>query len=418
METRVQSLPFVEAIDFLRRKTDVPTEHWDDLWRGMHSRAFMVAGANTQAIVADFHNAINLAIEDGTTAEMFLKDFDKIVARYGWQYFGSRGWRSNLIYDTNLGQAYNAGRWKRQTDPEVLKLMPYLTYKHGDSIHPRPLHLSWHNITLRADDPWWQSHYPKNGWGCHCYVVSSSERDLERMGKTGPDEAPDNGTHEWKDRNGKVHVIPKGIDPGFDYNPGLEAYDYIPSQDKKVIVPGTGPLRKKKAPASLQEALDKHEPILIKRKTEKFMAFDASGRVMFEKSGGRSQVGFTEDECRRFAGLTCTHNHPSGSSFSRQDIHFSIARRIKEMRAVGRRYRYSIHLNPEGIAIAGNKDLNQIVLEAYYEADAHVRQIVTKKLNSGFINIDAANMIHYDLVWRRVAKKTNWFTYRRTKWQK
>ncbi len=228
MPETYESLPFAEAIDFLRLKLNVPTAHWDDLWRGMHSRGFMVAGAMKEDMVKDFHEAVNKAIADGTTLADFRKDFDTIVQKYGWTYNGTRGWRSALIFNTNLGQAYNAGRWKQMTDPEVLKLRPYLTYKHGDSIVPRPEHLAWNNLTLPADDPWWKTHAPKNGWGCTCYVVSSSVRDLERMGKDGPDQAPPIEYYDWRDRNGVIHKVPVGIDPGFDYNPGQEAYNFIP----------------------------------------------------------------------------------------------------------------------------------------------------------------------------------------------
>lgn len=41
------------------------------------------------------------------------------------------------------------------------------------------------------------------------------------MGKSGPDQAPDDGTFEWTDpRSGEVRQIPNGIDPGWDYTPG------------------------------------------------------------------------------------------------------------------------------------------------------------------------------------------------------
>lgn len=416
MKEIFEGLPFIEAIEFLRKKTDVPTEHWDDLWRGMHSRGFMVAGTMQLDLVNDFHEAINRAIEKGTTLADFRKDFDAIVERYGWSYHGTRRWRSALIYNTNLSQAYNAGRWKKQNDPAVLKAMPYLVYKHGDAIVPRPEHVSWDGTVLRADDPWWKTHYPKNGWGCHCYVVSASERDLERMGKAGPDTAPDNGTYRWTDRYGNVHEIPVGIDPGFDYNPGMEAYDHVPDlgQEKKYFQ-ASGI---KKEPESLQEALDLHEPELLKRATEKLMSFDASGKLLFEKAGTRSMVQFTDDEVKGFKGTFCTHNHPSGTSLSPEDVRLALFHELAEIRAVGSRYRYSLQPNPGHDLPKSWERFARIFQEQYIEADEHVRELVMKKISSGTINVDAANMIHFDMVWRRVAKKTGWFTYRRMKWQK
>ena len=37
----------------------------------------------------------------------------------------------------------------------------------------------------------WKVIFPANGWGCQCYTESLSERDLKRMGKTGPDPTPE-----------------------------------------------------------------------------------------------------------------------------------------------------------------------------------------------------------------------------------
>jgi len=255
-----KDLPFEEAIAFFQAKLNVPTRHWDDLWRGMHSRAFMVAGAMEEDMLGDFNAAIERALKDGTTLRDFQKSFDKTVENTGWSYHGTRAWRTGLIYNTNLTTAYSAGRWKQMTDPEVLKLRPYLGYRHGDSVNPRPEHLAWDGLVLPADDPWWNTHYPPNGWGCHCSAFSLSQRDLDGMGKAGPDTAPEGGTYEWTDRRGTTHTIPKGIDPGWDYNCGKAAYDNIPGMpgagnaSKKVTPPPPPSSRFKKAvPATFKE---------------------------------------------------------------------------------------------------------------------------------------------------------------------
>lgn len=215
------SLPPREAIQFFAQKTNVTTEHWTDVWRTGHSRAFMVAGANTTALVQDFRDAVTKAIEQGTTLAEFRGDFDRIVARNGWQYNGKRGWRSELIYDTNLAMAYSAGRWARQTDPDVLAAFPYLQYVHSGAEHPRLQHQAWDGLVLRADDPWWSTHYPPNGWRCGCRARSRSARDLARQGKAAPDTAPAVQTRPWTNpRTGETSQVPEGIDPGFDYNPG------------------------------------------------------------------------------------------------------------------------------------------------------------------------------------------------------
>ncbi len=56
----VQALdqPFEEALRFFRQKASVTTRTWTDVYAAAHSHAFMVAGAATDAIVADFRAEI------------------------------------------------------------------------------------------------------------------------------------------------------------------------------------------------------------------------------------------------------------------------------------------------------------------------------------------------------------------------
>ncbi|MDA8428929.1 MAG: DUF935 family protein [Geobacteraceae bacterium] len=216
------SLPFDEAIQFFRQKLGLKSATWSYVYAEEHDHAFTVAGVMRDDMLTDFRTAIDQAIAEGTTYQAFLGDFDTIVAKYGWSYNGTRGWRSRVIYDTNIRTSYQAGRFAQMTDPDVLKYRPNWMYQHGDSRHPRPLHLSWNGIVLPADDPWWQTHFTPNGWGCKCRVVPLSGRDLTRLNKS-IGQAPDNGTFEWANpATGEVRDIPRGIDPGWDYNPGRQ----------------------------------------------------------------------------------------------------------------------------------------------------------------------------------------------------
>lgn len=212
--------PFDEAVRFFRNKINMPTKHWDDLWKLMHTKGFSVAGAMQEELLADLSLAVDAAIANGQTLAGFRKEFAGIVEQNGWVYKGGFNWRTKIIYDTNLRTAYQAGRYKQMTDPNVTAMRPYWQYRHGGSVNPREQHLAWDGLILPHSDPWWDTHYPPNGWGCKCRVVTLSERDLDRMGRKGPNTAPKTEYYEWKDRTGKVHKIPQGIDPGWDYNVG------------------------------------------------------------------------------------------------------------------------------------------------------------------------------------------------------
>lgn len=234
-------LPFAEQIEFFKRKLNLPTDSYLDLEGKEHDYAFVVAGANRNDILADFRAAVDKAIIDGTTLDEFRRDFDDIVAKFGWDYNGGRRWRSRIIYDTNLYSSYNAGRYEQHQS--MTDYRPYLQYVHRDGQkNPRPLHQSWDDLVLPADDPFWTSHYPINAYGCHCSVIAHSKRSLEREGlSVGSSPKINYVTKELGKRSGnpKTVTLPEGIDYGFDRIPGTNRID-MPSKlllDKAISVP-------------------------------------------------------------------------------------------------------------------------------------------------------------------------------------
>lgn len=192
------SLP--EAERYFRDKINMPTRRWDDLWQGQHARAFVVAGATRDALLTDLREAVDAAISKGETLADFRARFRDIVQRNGWTGWtgegtpGGEAWRTSVIYHTNLRTSYMAGRW------ETLKNFPYLKYKHNTVRNPREAHKAWDGLVLATDNPWWETHYPPNGWGCRCSVIGMSAAKLRAEGlKPGSAPAPIDGDPppEW-----------------------------------------------------------------------------------------------------------------------------------------------------------------------------------------------------------------------------
>ncbi|MBI3677385.1 MAG: hypothetical protein HY243_12300 [Proteobacteria bacterium] len=217
------AVPFQEAIDFFKnKKLNIPTQKYSDLHGAMHSQAFMVAGAMQDSLLGDIRGSVQSAIENGTTIADFRQNFDATVEKHGWSYNGDRNWRTGVIFNTNLGAAYNAGRHAQQTDPDVKKKHGFLKFVHGKSIVPRAEHLAWDGTTLPIDHPWWKTHYTPLGWGCKCRVESVANAAVESGKEKLTDKPADFGTYAWKNPStGQTHQVPVGIDPGFDYNPGM-----------------------------------------------------------------------------------------------------------------------------------------------------------------------------------------------------
>lgn len=296
--------PFDEAIRYFQRKVNLPTRRWTDLWQGMHTRAFVVAGAMKEDLLSDLRGAVDKAIAEGTTLAEFRRDFDDIVARHGWSYRGKRGWRTGVIYNTNLRTAHAAGRYQQMADPDVLTARPYWRYIGGLSGHPREEHLSWSGTVLKHDDPWWQTHYPPNGWGCKCKVVSHSAREIERMKAAGTrikTTAPADAAYSWRNpRTGATVQVPRGIDPGWAYNPGEAAWgrnqalrlmeDQGPWRD----VEPWGPDKYKRPPAGIPIDATKATPgKTVKRGDEEGLRNALRAAIGGEEVGFRDPAGET-----------------------------------------------------------------------------------------------------------------------------
>ncbi|MBF0589714.1 MAG: hypothetical protein HQL53_11365 [Magnetococcales bacterium] len=211
-------LPFPEAISFFKEKQTVPSEHWNDVWKKKHDTHFMVAGATKAELLDDLQKAVDKAINEGSTLAQFRKDFDKAAAKHGWEYNGDRNWRTKIIFQTNMRNAYAAGQYEQMTEPGAMKRRPYWVYRHGTPIRARVQHKAWSGTVRPANDGWFQTHFAPNGWGCTCYVESITRREADRRG--GPSDIPNDGHYTWKDKQGKTHQVPVGIDPGWDYIPG------------------------------------------------------------------------------------------------------------------------------------------------------------------------------------------------------
>lgn len=221
---------FPEQVTFFRNKLNLPTTRSGQITRDQNDAAFVVAGATKADLLADLRGAVDNAISNGQSLGEFRSQFNEIVAKRGWTGWtgedskAGRAWRTRLIYKTNLDTSYAAGRWAQMTDPDVVRLRPYWRYVHNTIENPRQQHQRWNNLVLRHDHPWWQTHYAPNGFGCNCGVETLNERGLRRLGKDGPDTAPNDGTYEHVDNTtGEVVTVPNGVQPGWDYAPGQTA---------------------------------------------------------------------------------------------------------------------------------------------------------------------------------------------------
>lgn len=218
-----------EVLGYLMQRKVRGSWSHDEVWNQEHSAAFVVAKATEESVVESIKRAVTDAIEQGTPFEEFAENIQPILEKQGWWGRQSRvnpltgekedvqlgsAARLKLIYQTNIRQSRAAGQWSRIQRSKAF--LPKLKYRHGHPERPRPEHLAWDGITLPVDDPWWDTHYPQNGYACQCWVEQVGAR-----APTTPEEGVDRELVEVENkRTGQRTMTAKGVDPSFAYNVG------------------------------------------------------------------------------------------------------------------------------------------------------------------------------------------------------
>lgn len=218
---------------FKARGTLQPTVNWTEMQREQHAIAFTVSKVAKLDILRQFYSTLFSVTHDGGTYDEWKAKLVPELKRQGWwglvtdkALTGSdkpvlvNERRLRTIYDTNVRMSLASGHWLRIQRQKAE--LPYLRYLPSSSEHRRPLHKLWYGVLLPVDDPWWQSHFPPNGWGCKCHVEQVSERRRLRNGWEVTKQA-DIATappRQFSPPGRPSVMVPAGIDPGFEYNPG------------------------------------------------------------------------------------------------------------------------------------------------------------------------------------------------------
>lgn len=166
-------LEFSEAIDYLAAKTNLDTSSWVE-GQGIPQLTRFTVAAAKGALLQDIRDTLDRAIAAGEDLQGFLNRFSLLQDRWT----GANAWRGTLIYETNIRQAYGAGRLEQLN--EVVDRRPYWEWRHGNSPEPRPEHLAMDGKVFRAEEV---TLALPHGFGCRCQWFSLSEREFLKSGK-------------------------------------------------------------------------------------------------------------------------------------------------------------------------------------------------------------------------------------------
>lgn len=220
----MEPVRFREAIEWLRERLALPDEVFEQILREADAAARARAARIPSAMYREILEEVVKSLEEGGTMEQFREAFERIARARGWSGDNEGGWRSSLIFRVQTAQARAAGRWRQiEESVKTAREPQFLRYRAVGDHRTRPEHMAWHNTVLPWDHPWWQTHFPPNGFNCRCMATLISEGQLARYNLTVTDPPPEmnlvqriivqDGAYRYVD-------VPRGIDPGFALNFG------------------------------------------------------------------------------------------------------------------------------------------------------------------------------------------------------
>lgn len=224
--------PPPEASRYFRNRGIRPSFSFEDVAPEEHAVAFSAAKAMRTDVVTTLRDALQEALDEGTTLAEFQRTLTPRLQELGWWGVGDvlddagtvigQGMRGSprrlrTIFRANMRTARAAGQWERIE--RTADALPYLVYLLGPSRKHRPEHEAKEGMVLSVDDPFWEQWMPPNGWGCKCHVRQITRREA---GERGISETPEIGTRPVRNiSTGQVVQVPDGIDPGWQRNPGM-----------------------------------------------------------------------------------------------------------------------------------------------------------------------------------------------------
>ena len=221
------SLPPEKAVEYFESKGYKITFDWRDMQREAHTKAFTVAGVTKADVLEDLRDALLESEKQGLSYGQFKSLIIPTLQKKGW--YGKREvsrpdgsvkevdlslpHRLRTIFSTNMRTSMMAGRYRQMKDAASRR--PYWRYVAVMDGRTREAHRLLNGKIFRHDDPFWDSHFPPNGWGCRCRVVSISKEEFREK--------------NYRLSNGETLKKAVPVAPEWAYNPG-----------KRDWKPGTG----------------------------------------------------------------------------------------------------------------------------------------------------------------------------------
>ena len=166
----------IEAINYFKNKGLKTTFSYTDMLSADHVNNFTIAKMMDMDLLQDMYDSLQQAQKKGWTLQQWKDRMIPHLQANGWwgrqavvdpvtgktiiaELGSSR--RLDVIFRTNIQQAYMAGQWQQIKEQE--RIAPYLMYNAVDDYRTREEHRAWDNKIYPVSHPFWITHMPLNG---------------------------------------------------------------------------------------------------------------------------------------------------------------------------------------------------------------------------------------------------------------
>ena len=175
----IETFPNEAAADYIRGKAVADPKNFGNLPDQLKQRAFTVAGIEQLDALRRIRDAV-AKLPEGASWDEAKREIASEMSPYTGGDDKAAKARADFMLRTHGFQAYAVARHQQQMS--VARDFPYWKYETVGDSRVRPGHAALDGKVLRADDPWWKTHYPPWDWGCRCIVVAIDEDDVEELG--------------------------------------------------------------------------------------------------------------------------------------------------------------------------------------------------------------------------------------------
>lgn len=312
----IETFPNEAAADYIHGKAVADPTHFGNLPPQLKQRAFTVAGIEQLDALQRIRDAV-AKLPQGASWDEAKKEIAAEISPFvggdddSKRTTASKA-RAEFLLRTHGFQAYAVARHQQQMS--VARDFPYWKYETVGDSRVRPGHAALDGKVLRADDTWWNTHYPPWDWGCRCIVVAIDEEDAEAIGVTPHGQMPTperSGSFQFDPTNAAIDLdaLREGRDEpdwkiGF-VNPAkretVQADGRAPETMWELMLDGK--MQKTAAAEARRSDTDGRERAVV-------LDFD-TGRKIAEATGNANSV---RPEIPGKATVCTLHTHPTGDN--------------------------------------------------------------------------------------------------------